>query len=114
MDSVSRENWLKKLPKSSKYLLETLGSTLLNGYNIIGDGTPFFFTPFLTGKKITELAEINRAFNTSPYVDLAYPMIWNNFSTILNYATLLNEEWPSVGNLIYCIIKKEINDLNER
>ena len=97
MDSITRGDWLAKLPKSSEYLLNTLGSTVLNGYNIVGDGTSNFFTPFLTGKKVTELPEVNRAYKTSQYVDLVYPFIWNNFSNILNYATMFNEEWPNAG-----------------
>ena len=47
LDSVSRENWLSLLPKSSKYLLETLKSNILNGYNIVGDGTPAALIPVI-------------------------------------------------------------------
>ena len=47
LDSVSRENWLSLLPKSSKYLLETLNSNILNGYNIVGDGTPAALIPVI-------------------------------------------------------------------
>lgn len=39
-DSVSRKLWLENLPKSTNYLVNTLKSTILNGYNIFGDGTP--------------------------------------------------------------------------
>ena len=39
-DSVSRPSWFQRLPKTSKFLFETMDFELLKGYNIIGDGTP--------------------------------------------------------------------------
>ena len=38
LDSISKIGWLDKLPKSSQFLIETLQTNILNGYNIIGDG----------------------------------------------------------------------------
>lgn len=40
IDSVSRSSWLQRLPKTSKFIFETMKFELLKGYNIIGDGTP--------------------------------------------------------------------------
>ena len=45
LDSVSKENWLTMMPKSSYFLFNKLGSNLLNGYNIVGDGTPAALIP---------------------------------------------------------------------
>ena len=45
LDSVSRENWLTSLPGSSDYLINNLSSIVLNGYNIVGDGTPAALIP---------------------------------------------------------------------
>lgn len=39
-DSVSRASWLNILRKTNKFIFETMKFELLNGYNIIGDGTP--------------------------------------------------------------------------
>ena len=39
-DSVSRLMFMRKLPKTFKYLEEELGAIVLKGYNILGDGTP--------------------------------------------------------------------------
>ena len=39
-DSVSRSSWFKRIPKATKYALETMKFELLTGYNIVGDGTP--------------------------------------------------------------------------
>jgi hypothetical protein len=39
-DSVSRSSWLKRVPKSTKYAMDIMKFQILNGYNIVGDGTP--------------------------------------------------------------------------
>lgn len=39
-DSVSRVSWLQRLPKSNKFIFDKMEFKLLNGYNIVGDGTP--------------------------------------------------------------------------
>lgn len=38
LDSVSRENWMTRLTESSRFLFNNLNSTILNEYNIVGDG----------------------------------------------------------------------------
>jgi hypothetical protein len=39
-DSVSRVSWTIRQKKSLKYMLDEMNFQILNGYNIIGDGTP--------------------------------------------------------------------------
>lgn len=39
-DSVSGNLWKDSLPKSTNYFINSLNATLLNRYNIVGDGTP--------------------------------------------------------------------------
>ena len=39
-DSVSRISWLQRLPKTNKFMFEKMQFDLLEGYNIVGDGTP--------------------------------------------------------------------------
>jgi len=39
-DSVSRISWIKRLPLTYKFTKETMNFEILNGYNIVGDGTP--------------------------------------------------------------------------
>ena len=48
-DSVSRMTWMRNLPKSHAYLTQQLGGMVLEGYNIVGDGTPQALLPILTG-----------------------------------------------------------------
>ncbi len=42
-DSVSRTSWLKRLPQTNEFIFEKMKFKLLNGYNIVGDGTPGLF-----------------------------------------------------------------------
>jgi hypothetical protein len=44
----------RKLAKTYKYFTENLKGIVLNGYNIVGDGTPQALIPIFPGK--TELA----------------------------------------------------------
>lgn len=46
-DSVSRSSWFKRVPKSTQYALDEMNFQLLNGYNIVGDGTPGLLSLFL-------------------------------------------------------------------
>ena len=39
-DSVSRVSWINRLKKSYAYVKETMKFEVLEGYNIVGDGTP--------------------------------------------------------------------------
>lgn len=39
-DSLSRNAFIRTLPKSYDYLTNVLHADVLKGYNIIGDGTP--------------------------------------------------------------------------
>ena len=48
-DSVSRMTWMRNLPKTHKYYTQELGGMVLEGYNIVGDGTPQALLPILTG-----------------------------------------------------------------
>ncbi len=51
IDSVSRMTWMRNLPKSHKHFTEKMKGMVLNGYNIVGDGTPQALLPILTGIK---------------------------------------------------------------
>lgn len=48
-DSLSRNTFIRKLPLSYDYLIKELDATVLEGYNIVGDGTPQALIPLLTG-----------------------------------------------------------------
>lgn len=52
-DSLSHNMWKWHLKKTYKYATQDLKGIALNGYNIVGDGTPQALIPILTGQ--TEL-----------------------------------------------------------
>uniref|UniRef100_A0AC34G724 Uncharacterized protein n=1 Tax=Panagrolaimus sp. ES5 TaxID=591445 RepID=A0AC34G724_9BILA len=54
-DSLSQMAFRRLLPKTVEYLEKKLEAVTLNGYNIVGDGTPQAFIPILTGKTELEL-----------------------------------------------------------
>ncbi|ESP04838.1 hypothetical protein LOTGIDRAFT_109590 [Lottia gigantea] len=94
IDSMSQLSYRRKLPKTVKYL-EKLKSTILNGYNIVGDATTAALIPILTGKAEFELPEVRKSEIDSEMVDV-YPLIWKKFEE-QGYATLYVEDEPSLG-----------------
>lgn len=46
-DSLSRNAWIRKLPKTYEYMTKHLDADVLGLYNIIGDGTPQALIPVL-------------------------------------------------------------------
>lgn len=77
-DSLSRNAFIRKLPKSYEYLTKILNGDVLKGYNIIGDGTPQALIPLLTGFTELELPETRKRKFSSTYVN-TYPLIWKKF-----------------------------------
>lgn len=47
LDSMSRNAFIRKLPKTYEYLTQQLGADVLQGYNIVGDGTPQALIPVI-------------------------------------------------------------------
>nr|KAI8749643.1 CAunnamed protein product [Biomphalaria glabrata] len=77
-DSMSRMSWLRRMPITRNYLVNSLNAIELEGYNILGDGTPAALLPILTGKHEQELPEARRSMNFSNPVD-DFPWIWKDF-----------------------------------
>lgn len=50
-DSLSRNTFIRTLPRSYAFLTQTLGAHVMQGYNIVGDGTPQQLIPILTGEE---------------------------------------------------------------
>ncbi|KAH8332700.1 hypothetical protein KR074_009232, partial [Drosophila pseudoananassae] len=98
-DSLSRNAFIRKLPKTYEYLTQQLGATVLKGYNIVGDGTPQALVPLLTGFTELELPETRKRLSGAGSVD-SYPMIWQDFAR-LGYMTSFNEDLPNVGTFTY-------------
>lgn len=98
-DSLSRNAFIRKLPKSYAYLVDKIGSKVLTGFNIIGDGTPQALIPILTGRTELELPETRKRKSESVSCD-AYPMIWKMYEQA-GYITAFNEDLPNVGTFTY-------------
>lgn len=99
-DSLSRNTFIRKLPKTYKYLVNDLNAVVLKGYNIVGDGTPQALTPILTGYTELEMPETRKRMSNALPVDQAYPMIWKDYEKH-GYVTSFNEDIPSVGTFTY-------------
>ena len=98
-DSVSQVVWRTHLTETYKYFIETLKGVVLEGYNIVGDGTPQALLPILTGKTEVELPEARKAFLGAKKVD-DHPWIWKNL-TNLGYVTQYGEDGAGAGTFQY-------------
>lgn len=98
-DSLSRNAFIRKLPKAYNYLTNELNAGVLKGYNIIGDGTPQALIPILTGFTELELPETRKRKFSSTYVN-SYPMIWKEYENA-GYVTAFNEDQPNIGTFSY-------------
>lgn len=110
-DSLSRNTFIRKLPKTYQYLKEYLGALILEGYNIVGDGTPQALIPILTGKIELELPDTRKRMGQKAnYVDV-YPIIWNQYKKN-GYITGFMEDVHYIGTFTYRLkgFKKQPTD----
>lgn len=99
-DSLSRNTFIRKLPRSYRYLKHSLNALVLEGYNIVGDGTPQALIPILTGKIELELPETRKRMGgKADYVDV-YPLIWNAYKDS-GYITGFMEDVHHIGTFTY-------------
>lgn len=99
-DSLSRNTFIRKLPKTYHFIKERLDALVLEGYNIVGDGTPQALIPILTGKIELELPETRKRMGSkADYVNV-YPMIWNKYKEH-GYITGFMEDVPHIGTFTY-------------
>ncbi|KAI1280284.1 hypothetical protein HDE_13899 [Halotydeus destructor] len=97
-DSVSRLNFIRKLPKLYSYLTNDLKAFVLEKYNIVGDGTTAAMLGMLVGKYETELPETRKG-KSSQNVDV-YPFVFKNLSEH-GYVTTYGEDESSIGTFHY-------------
>lgn len=78
-DSMSRVSWFKRLPRTTEFLLDKSNEfNLMDGFSILGDGTPACMIPLLTGATEEELPSTLKSNPNAQFVDQAYPFIWND------------------------------------
>ncbi len=98
-DSLSQMSFRRNMPQTVRYLEKEMGTLVLNGFNIVGDGTPQAFIPFLTGQTEEELPLTRKRYKEAVFVDDVYPFAWANFSDA-GYVTAYGEDsyqviWPN-------------------
>ncbi len=77
-DSVSSVSWILRLNKSNDYLLNKMGFQVMNGFNIIGDGTPASLISVLTSKSEEELPSALKNDPNGRYIDEVFPFIFKD------------------------------------
>ncbi|TKR60590.1 hypothetical protein L596_027817 [Steinernema carpocapsae] len=95
LDSLSQMAYRRSLPKTVEFFEGKMGGVVLDGYNIVGDGTPQAFIPILTAKTELELPPTRKTHKSPTFVDV-YPFIWNNFSDA-GYVTVYGEDAAAMG-----------------
>lgn len=101
-DSLSHMTYMRKLKKSYKYFMENLQGIVLNGYNIVGDGTPQALIPIFTGKTELELPRTLKRLAKKDFVDV-YPLVWKDFQK-QGYVTAWGEDCPHIGTFTYRMV----------
>src|SRR6185437_13244672 len=68
-DSISRINFIQKLPKFYTFLTKNMNAYVMEGFNAVGDGTLWALIPLYTGHFQTELPEARKRFSNASYLD---------------------------------------------
>ena len=97
VDSVSRLNLMRQMPKTRQYLLETLGAIEMLGYTKVADNTFVNIVPMTTGKYVEELPW-NETMVKIPFDK--YNFIWKEFSEN-GFKTLYAEDAPKIAIFTY-------------
>ena len=104
VDSVSRLNFMRQMPKTRSFLLNELNAVEMLGYNKVADNTFVNIVPMLAGRFAEELPW-NESMKHVPFDD--YGFIWKNFSRA-GYRTLYAEDAPKIA--IFVFQKKGFRD----
>ncbi|CAH1778096.1 unnamed protein product [Owenia fusiformis] len=97
VDSVSRLNFMRQMPKTRAYLTDVLQALELTGYNKVADNTYVNLVPMFAGKFVEELPWDER------YSDIAfdkYEFFWNQAQK-RGYRTLYAEDAPEIAIFNY-------------
>ncbi|CAK1549144.1 unnamed protein product [Leptosia nina] len=98
-DSTAKNGFIRRMPKSYKVVKEIVGATILNAYNIVGDGTPAALFPFLTGKTELELPDVRKKLRNKSSLDVM-PFIFYKLKDD-GYRTAYFEDMPWIGTFQY-------------
>ncbi|XP_049882409.1 uncharacterized protein LOC126378228 [Pectinophora gossypiella] len=98
-DTTSKNGFIRKMPVSYRYLTKELGATVLNGYNIVGDGTPAALFPILSGKTELDMPEARKSIKGSGYLEDSDFIFYKLKQR--GYHTAYFEDMPWVGTFQY-------------
>lgn len=93
IDSVSRLNFMRQMPKTRTHLIDMMGALEFSGFNKVADNTFVNLVPMLTGKYVEELPW-DESKRDEPFDD--YNFIWKKF-TDAGYLTLYAEDAPKIA-----------------
>ncbi|VDI10389.1 Hypothetical predicted protein [Mytilus galloprovincialis] len=98
IDGMSRLAAIRELPKTLKYLQDTLQGHILKGYAKVGENTFPNMVAFLAGR-----IGYSKDFPVDPNVFFDnHPFIWNNFSKD-DAVTMYAEDWPRLSTFNYAV-----------
>ncbi|XP_063897306.1 uncharacterized protein LOC110375425 [Helicoverpa armigera] len=96
-DSASHNGFMRKMTKTYKYLVDR--GVILNGLNVVGDGTPAALFALLTGKPEEEHPDARKAISNNVYVDET-SFIFHLLKQC-GYRTAYFEDLPAIGTFQY-------------
>lgn len=97
-DSISRLNFIRRLPNLYKYLTEQLGAIVLTNHNVVGDGTTAQLLGTFAGVYEDQQPETRRG--KSRQTCDVYPFIWKRIKRE-RYVTAYAEDESSIGTFQY-------------
>ena len=97
-DSISRLNFIRRLPNLYKYLTEGLEATVLTNHNVVGDGTTAQLLGTFAGVYEEQEPETRRG-KSRETCDV-YPFIWKKVNQ-RRYVTAYAEDESSIGTFQY-------------
>ncbi|XP_064637064.1 uncharacterized protein LOC135493574 isoform X2 [Lineus longissimus] len=93
LDSMSRLNFIRQMPKTREFLLNTLGAVEMAGYNKVADNTFVNLVPMFAGKFVEGLPW-TEMMSDDPFDK--YNFMWKEFSR-RGYRTLMAEDAPKIA-----------------
>ncbi|XP_061725389.1 uncharacterized protein LOC133531275 [Cydia pomonella] len=97
-DSTSRNGFIRRMKKSWQVLKE-LGYTVMEGYNVVGDATPWALFPILLGKTELELPDVRIGKDSGSLLE-SLPFIFYKLKQD-GYRTAYFEDMPKIGTFQY-------------
>lgn len=97
VDSVSRLNMIRQMPRTRELLFGELGAVEMLGYNKVADNTYVNIVPMTVGKFVEELPW-NETMADVPFDE--YGFVWKTFSKY-GYRTLYAEDAPKIAIFNY-------------